>query len=153
MKYFAYGSNMLQGRLEDQKNVRDESIGSVQDIGTASLPDYRLVFNKIGKKDGISGKANIVQEQGAETLGVVYELSNEQINLLDSIEGKGYKRIPVGINFNGEQLEIDTYVAQANSVQEGLSPTREYLNFVIQGAVIHGFPEAYVSFLRSIKVQ
>jgi len=149
MKYFSYGSNMLQSRLEDQKNRKGELVGEVVDNGMASLEGYSLAFNKLSQ-EGVSGKANIVQEKESETLGVVYELTGDQIALLDNIEGVGYKRVSIVVIFDDEPIEVDTYIALDEATQEGLFPTRDYLDFIIQGAETHGFPEDYISSLKVI---
>jgi len=147
MHYFAYGSNMLKNRLENQGNRVTPKIGSVIDKGVAKLSGYKIVFNKLSTDK--SGKTNIAQDKEAIVWGVVYELANDQIERLDKIE-KGYKRIPIVVDYNNEQIEVDTYLATEDSVQENLFPTTEYLKFLIQGAKEHNFPQNYQVFLENI---
>ncbi len=147
MHYFAYGSNMLKNRLENQGNRVTPKIGSVIDNGAAKLSGYKIVFNKLSIDK--SGKTNIAQDKEAIVWGVVYELANDQIERLDKIE-KGYKRIPIVVDYNNEQIEVDTYLATEDSVQENLFPTTEYLKFLIQGAKEHNFPQDYQMFLENI---
>ena len=138
---------MLKNRLENQGNRVTPKIGSVIDKGVAKLSGYKIVFNKLSTDK--SGKTNIAQDKEAIVWGVVYELANDQIERLDKIE-KGYKRIPIVVDYNNEQIEVDTYLATEDSVQENLFPTTEYLKFLIQGAKEHNFPQNYQVFLENI---
>ena len=147
MHYFAYGSNMLKNRLENQGNRVTPKIGSVIDKRAAKLSGYKIVFNKLSTDK--SGKTNIIQDEVAIVWGVIYELTNDQIKRLDQIE-KGYKRISIVVDHNNEQAEVDTYLATEDSVQENLFPTTEYLKFLIQGAKEHDFPQDYQAFLKNI---
>ena len=104
MHYFAYGSNMLKNRLENQGNRVTPKIGSVIDKGVAKLSGYKIVFNKLSTDK--SGKTNIAQDKEAIVWGVVYELANDQIERLDKIE-KGYKRIPIVVDYNNEQIFLN----------------------------------------------
>ena len=63
---------------------------------------------------------------------------------------KGYKRIPIVVDYNNKQIEVDTYLATEDSVQENLFPTTEYLELLIQGAKEHNFPQDYQVFLENI---
>ena len=148
MHYFAYGSNMLKNRLENQGNRVTPKIGSVIDKGAAKLSGYKITFNNLSALDG-SGKTNIIQDEKAIAWGVIYELAYDQIERLDRIE-KGYKRIPIVVDYNNEQIEVDTYLATEDYVQENLFPTTEYLELLIQGAKEHNFPQDYQVFLENI---
>ena len=148
MHYFAYGSNMLKNRLENQENRVTPKIGSVIDKGAAKLSGYKITFNKLSALDG-SGKTNIIQDEEAIVWGVIYELAYDQIERLDRIE-KGYKRIPIVVDYNNEQIEVDTYLATEDYVQENLFPTTEYLELLIQGAKEHNFSQDYQVFLENI---
>ncbi|MEK7129359.1 MAG: gamma-glutamylcyclotransferase family protein, partial [Patescibacteria group bacterium] len=122
-------------------------IGSVIDKGAAKLSGYKIVFNKLSTDK--SGKTNIIQDEEAIVWGVIYELAYDQIERLDRIE-KGYKRIPIVVDYNNEQIEVDTYLATEDYVQENLFPTTEYLELLIQGAKEHNFPQDYQVFLENI---
>ncbi len=64
--YFAYGSNLLSTRLTAR-------CPSARVVGVAMTADWTVSFTKPGG-DG-SGKAGLVQRQGAVQPGVVYELA------------------------------------------------------------------------------
>lgn len=149
MLYFAYGSNMLKSRLENQRNRTTPKIGSVVDLGAAKLEGYKIIFNKLGTFDG-SGKTNIVQDAGSIVWGVIFELTDDQILRLDRVETAGYRRDSVAVNANGGQIDVATYFANIDYTREGLLPTSDYLGFLIDGAKEHSFPEDYTSFLENL---
>ena len=149
MLYFAYGSNMLRSRLENQKKG-GEQIGQVIDRGTGVLLGYTIKFNK--KSIDGSGKTNITEGDGSRVLGVIYELTDVQINLLEKIE-VGYKKLSVDIVLESNTIQSDTFLAKPETIQDGLLPTRDYLNFLILGAREHNFPKDYVEFLENVGVK
>ena len=154
MHYFAYGSNMLKSRLEEQhENRGTETIGPVIDKGVATLIGHELLFNKLSTaQDGFgSGKANIIPSENKEVLGVLYDLSGEQIDLLTKIE-KGYEPRNIFIILNGKQIESATFFAKEGCTKDGLFPTTKYRGYIIEGAEKHLFPENYVEYLKSIPV-
>lgn len=147
MYYFAYGSNMLKSRFENQYKNSDK-IGDVIDLGICILKDYEITFNKKSYVD-LSGKTNLVEAKGAVTFGVLYKLTPFQMNLLDKIEG-GYNRISVFLNWNEEITSAQTFIAR--KTQEHIYPTKKYLAYLIEGAIEHKFPDSYIKWLESQRV-
>ncbi len=141
--YFAYGSNMKRARLE-------ERVGTVTDHGMATLKDYRIAFNKKSRNDG-TGKANILPAEREDVLGVLFEMSENQIKTLDKHEG-GYLKVHKAVEFGGEIIEAQTYVASENMINDSLLPDTEYLGLLIAGAKEHGFPQEYQDCLKSFPV-
>ena len=92
--YFAYGSNMSTAQLRDRVDRSDEKAIVV---GRALLKDYQLVFNKKSTFQEINGervcllngKANIgrASEINASVFGVLFSLTQSQIDWLDHAEG------------------------------------------------------------------
>lgn len=140
--YFAYGSNMKKTRLQNR-------VGVLVDRGMVTLKNYSLLFNK--QSVDKSGKANIKVVEGKNIFGVLYELSEEQLNILDNDE-KGYKRTLVKIIIDDNELEVQTYIALEDKINNDLLPTEEYLSYIINGARDHNLPEEYQSFLKSTPV-
>jgi len=141
--YFAYGSNMKSSRLRDR-------IGEVIDHGIVSKQNYRIIFNK-QSTDG-TGKTNLVTPaEQTEVIGVLYELTENQLKKLDDIE-KGYMRIPIVVNWGTKTKEAQTYVAIDNMINNELLPKVDYLQLLIEGASEHGFPEEYLKLLKNFKV-
>jgi len=147
MKYFAYGSNMTTSRLENR-------VGGVVDLGVFVLDDYDFNFNQIA--DDGSGYATIAAKKGAIVEGVLYELSNEQMKVLDRYEGtstRDYERIKVKIHNTKDMINAITYIACKESVKERLKPRKDYLSFLIKGGQepTHRLSEKYIKFLKSLK--
>src|SRR5271155_4290486 len=141
---FAYGSNMCSGRF------RDYGIEPIGRGRAVSLDGYRLVFNKLSKKDG-SGKANVSPSAGHEVWGVLYEISDVDLALLDSGEGPGYRRsrLPVHIT-EGGLVDAWVYLAAKPSTDATLRPYTWYKRFLVEGAREHMLPAQYVVELQAI---
>lgn len=129
--YFAYGSNMLKARLE-------ERVGTVSYLGKAILMNYTLNFSKLGN-DG-SGKASIIEEEGSVVEGAIYQLTKDQMKILNRFEGfpKHYTKLKLSVTCeesNKKRLKVVTYVANPDYIREDLLPTKEYLDFILRGAL------------------
>jgi len=111
---------------------------------------HAIKFNK--KSIDGSGKTNIIGENTSKVFGIIYELTDEQIKLLDKIEA-GYKKSTVDTLLEGNTVRADTYFAIPKKTDNNLLPTRDYLSFLILGAKEHNFPEDYVEFLEKTKVK
>ena len=128
VRYFAYGSNMSVSRMV-QRGISPLSRTS------GILKDWKLKFNKKASA-GNWTFANIEENEGDIVEGIVFEITEEELNLLDKFEGspKHYKREKVSVLSRGEMIECITYIAQENHIVEGLFPTKEYLGFLIEGS-------------------
>ena len=49
-------------------------------------------------------------------------------------------------------MEVQTYIANQNRINNELHPTREYRQFLIDGARKHDFPTDYIQMLESIPI-
>lgn len=88
-RYFAYGSNMLQNRLEQR-------VGRVIKVCTGYLRHHKLDFS-CGNM-GVSF-ANVVPSPGNQVFGVVYRLTLRQLQMLDSYE----------VYYQRENMKINTF--------------------------------------------
>ena len=72
--------------------------------------------------------------------------------MLDGIEGSAYERITLEVlrSETGTALPVFSYRALAAAIDNCLTPFDWYLEFVVQGAVHHGLPTAYVDQLRRV---
>lgn len=143
IKYFAYGSNMCSSRLHKYE-VESSGPGI-----PAKLSGYGLVLNKKSKDD--SGKANIEIIPDRTVWGVLFDVSNEGFaRLLD--REKGYHRQSISIQLlNGTQIDAVTLIA--DKVQDNILPFTWYKDLLVQGALEHNLPGAYISMLRSIEAK
>jgi len=136
--YFAYGSNLWQPRISCR-------VGAVRAVGVAQLDGHALAWHK-RSKDG-SGKCDIVEDASSVVLGVIYELSDQKMTLLDEAEGvdNGYRRITVAVRVHGASMSATTYRADRGHVDPGAVPYDWYKEVVVAGARAHGLPEDYVA--------
>ncbi|MBY0533745.1 MAG: gamma-glutamylcyclotransferase [Rickettsiaceae bacterium] len=130
---------MLRSRLEKR-------LGTVEDLGLATLAGYKIFFNKISN-DG-TGKTNIVSLENGNVMGVVYSLTAEQIDILDKTEG-GYNRITILVMLNNNLVEMETYIAKATRINNELRPKKEYRQYLIDGASEHLFPQDYIEMFNT----
>ena len=128
MLYFAYGSNLSRDRMHE-RNCDFTSAKS------ATLKGWKLVFNKRSFKVPTAGFGNIKEDKESEVEGILYELPDNAIHTLDKYEGypKHYNRIKVNIICKDKELEADAYIAVKEWISEGVKPTKEYLDFFLQG--------------------
>lgn len=145
MLYFAYGSNMSTPRL--QARVPAASL-----LGTGCLQGYTLAFHKVSIRDG-SGKcdASYTGNSTDAVFGVLYELSDADLDMLDRIEGvgQGYEARRLNIRFNDELVVAQTYLA--TRINKALKPMLWYKEHVLRGATEHRLPNHYIEYIDSIE--
>ena len=141
--YFAYGSNMSEERFTDRRiisHVRQKGI----------LKDYELVFNKKSyNKDLVY--ANIEYKEGEEIEGILYEIDEKDLKRLDKFEAypKQYNRKLMDIITNEGKVPAWVYIAQKEWVVEGLKPTKEYMDYLLDGKEF--LSEEYFEKLKKIE--
>ena len=87
--YFAYGSNMSAARMKQR-------LGWDAPRRAATLRDFQLVFDQAGFIDPSWSPANIRSEQGGLVEGMVYEVEEKDLKILDGYE-KYYQRLEVKV--------------------------------------------------------
>jgi hypothetical protein len=149
MLYFAYGSNMLESRLQHASRGP-----SARMRGIHALRGHRLHYHKRGR-DG-SGKCSIspAPDPGAVVWGVLYELDAADLPTLDSAEDvpDGYARTDLALELDpdGEPVGAFTYVARPEQIDERALPFDWYKGLVVAGALEHGLPAEYVRELQAV---
>jgi len=146
--YFAYGSNMDVEQLKERSKKISDTKFLV--VGVALLPKYSLKFNK-KSKDG-SGKANIVYDQKSEVEGIIFEMTDEQLKVLDD-EEVGYHRENIAVNLQKQSTQVITYIADINNLCDGLFPTEKYLGRIKKGARDFKLSRSYQEKLNSFKTR
>ena len=123
---FAYGSNMNSDRLKQRIKRRNVE----WKIGW--LRGYTSKFNKLAS-DG-SGYANIEPEASGIVYGVLYLLSEEELQELDECEGvpEHYVRKTVEVETQDGKVCVECYFPNENKIQKGLKPRRDYLDHLIK---------------------
>jgi len=136
MLYFAYGSNLLLKQM--QLRCPDHRI-----IGQGKLTGYRWLITS-------RGYASIVKSAAAHVLGIVYDLSETDIQALDSYEGVkqgSYYKQQVFVQVNDRDMPCMTYIDPV--IEEGV-PHQEYITRINHGIQDAGLPEEYIElYLRS----
>lgn len=141
MLYFAYGDNM------DEATLAARGVEFTK-VCTGKVRQLRLAFQKPGA-DG-TGRADLKDDQGGVTEGVVYDVPEVTLANLDVYEGvdKGhYRRQAVTVQTPRGELECVLY--RAAKFKGGLKPSPEYLQTIVRGAEAHRLSPEYITFLRS----
>ncbi len=147
--YFAYGSCMCPVDL--QRTMGESTYQYV--IGSAILEGYRLGFYRRSQRRNC-GALDIVKDQSSFVEGVLYQLPQRMIHLLDEREEVCFdteKGIHVG-GYQPEWIEVSsqgqlyknvrTYTV-INKLPEELAPNDWYFNVVLRGAVTCGLTQEY----------
>jgi gamma-glutamylcyclotransferase len=132
---FSFGSNMSSNRLLAR-------LPNAKRMGTAVLKGYELTFN-MAFSDG-SGKCTIVPSNAPDAIvyGVVYEISESEKAILDSIEGPNYDCVDINVTFlNQQSIQAHCYIA--NQIDDSLLPYDWYVQHVYRGALEAGVPKHY----------
>ena len=110
----------------------------------ASLPGWRLAFNKPWSRFDGAGAANIVREEAAIVCGTINELPDAGFEVLDRYEGVAgghYFRAEVTVlDEEGRMTPAITYVSQYR-LTDGLNPACAYLAHLLAGRDL--LPPAY----------
>lgn len=145
--YFAYGSNM------SAKQVEERGL-KMSVVGVGKLLNYKLMFNKISKKDPSTGFANIVPHWGSVVYGMVYDMTNlpqenkaisnrstseqgivldtmrNNLRILDKFEGypSNYQRTNVGVLIDIDKVERNLHCFTYMAGLEMQSQTNLFIN-------------------------
>jgi gamma-glutamylcyclotransferase (GGCT)/AIG2-like uncharacterized protein YtfP len=141
--YFAYGSNMNWEQMKRR-------CPSTQFVCVASLKDYRFAIARHSRLRNC-GTANIFGDMGSEVWGIVYDVSDQDLILLDGFED-GYRREKLLVSAGGDSqgsLEVLVYIAEKEETVP--LPKPEYKRLIIEGARHWNIPEFYCSMLEQIK--
>jgi cation transport regulator ChaC len=121
----------------------------------ARLDGWRLSFNKGGEGEGGDQvTANLVEDEGCRTLGVVYRLPREHVAKLDAFEAvpEHYRREMLWVEpltRRARQAAL-IYVAQPAWIVEPRAPAESYLERLLRGAAIHRLPTSYLDWLQAL---
>jgi len=143
MKYFAYGSNM-----ENSQMLR--RCPRFKILGKAKLYGFKLDFTKESSLwEG--GVADIIKDLNNYVWGLLYELTEQDLDSLDIYEAcpTYYKRKKISVEYKSRNVEATAY--EVVSKESFIPPSREYMNVIIKAAIENYFPKEYINFLISIK--
>ena len=149
MKYFAYGSNMPEKRI--QMPCRVPSAKKLP--GIFLLTEYELKFHK-PSKDG-SGKCSIYYTGDSKdfVLGVIYDINDSERKKLDDCEGLGVGYECKKVCVSGEKGVCEAFTYYATAKNPSLSPYCWYKHHVLTGAKESGFPAEYIAKIEAVKAK
>ena len=152
---FAFGSNMHPDRLREKQLECIEKI--LATARRARLYDWKFGFTK--KAGDGSGKANIIQSDGDIVWGLLIELNPKNVRKMDDSEGvpRHYVRTedttyhPLRVITDDEEAhECIAYIADTKKVElNGIPPTTQYLDYIVEGAIAHDIPSDYIDRIRN----
>jgi gamma-glutamylcyclotransferase (GGCT)/AIG2-like uncharacterized protein YtfP len=121
-------------------------------LAPARLDGFRLLFLRRSVR-WEAGAADVVEDDGAATWGVLYELSAGDLEALDAKEYApqgGYRRRTVEVTTpDGERHTAVTYEVVQKEPRE-LAPKREYVEILIRGARERDLPSEWVEVLEAL---
>lgn len=139
--YFAFGANMSSAVLRRRRV-------EVLSREPARLRGYRLIFDLAGFPWVEPAFASIVRQPEHDVYGVLYRLTQDQLERVDSYEGLAYSFIEVEVE--GEMsgtTRSRTY--QSKWPTPGLRPSRRYLRLLCEGARENHLPPSYLQELAA----
>lgn len=143
MNYFAYGSNMNWPQMQRR-------CPSSRFVCVGRLADYHFGITRHSRLRDC-GTANVFPAAGKEVWGIVYDISDEELLILDGFED-GYRREMLSVYpaENGKlPLEALVYVA---AIEENVPcPNAEYRWLIIEGATYWKLPASYLAVLEAIR--
>jgi hypothetical protein len=146
--YFAYGSNMQRATLCERRGI------VCRQAIAARVPGWRVVFDKPPLVSIGESFANLIPEPAGSALGVLVEISSEDLDHIDLTEGVligNYDRVAVTAHRLGDDAPpIDAYSLTSHRRDASLRPSPRYMGLVIEGAIEHGLPAEYVETLRAV---
>ncbi len=141
--YFAYGSNL------DAEQMKTRCPSS-QACFTAELRDHRLGFTYFSKR-WKGGTADLVPEGGCSIWGVVYQLAEIEVPLLDRFEA-GYHRVGLTVRTDdGELHDILSYAVRGE--KQSFRPTPAYRDKMLRWGKHWSLPDAYLEFIRTLEIR
>jgi len=123
---------------------------SARFVCIACLRDYRFAIARHSRLRDC-GTANIFAKKGSEVWGIVYDVSEPDLTILDGYED-GYQREMLVVRSSSDSqdpVEALVYIAQKEDTVP--LPNPEYKRLIIDGARHWNIPESYCSMLEQIQ--
>jgi gamma-glutamylcyclotransferase (GGCT)/AIG2-like uncharacterized protein YtfP len=133
---FAYGSNLAEDQME-------EWCPRYEFLGPARLDGFRLEFRRRSIR-WRGGAADVVEAEGEEVWGALYELPDGEVERLDTkeFEGEAYSRREVEVEHDGAQRRVHTYAVIDKTLAE-IAPAPAYAAAILRGMAQRELPEGW----------
>jgi gamma-glutamylcyclotransferase len=143
MKFFFYADNLNPTQLKRRAPEH-------QFVCKAYLPDHTIAFCRWSSQ-WRCGLASVVPSPGEKVWGVVAEITDEDLKLLDEFEGEvpegAYRHLPATVlTDEGEKMLVTTYAATPIGK---FKPKEHYLEWVLKGVKHWKLPEEHVELWKS----
>ncbi|MGC4032141.1 MAG: gamma-glutamylcyclotransferase family protein [Tepidisphaeraceae bacterium] len=163
MYYFAYGSNLNVRAVSEWCKHHGHRAPAMKNGKSAVLDNYRLCFPIYSEYWG-GGIADIVYDPGKYVAGVLFELPEAEMKILDAKIGRKvdeqgrevgvFKRIEVTVAPLGKKEPVKAIAYQGVTVEKyHIPPTQFYMDLVVQGAYAHGLSMMWISYIQSFSIQ
>lgn len=143
MYYFAYGSNLNWQQVQRR-------CPSARFVCVGRLPDYKFGITRHSRLRDC-GTANVVPTSGTEVWGAVYDVTDADLEIMDSFED-GYRREFLSLtpaNNGTNSIIALVYVAEIDANVP--LPNAEYKRVMVEGAKHWQLPAPYLAMLEGIK--
>jgi hypothetical protein len=163
MLYFAYGSNLNARAVAEWCRHHGQRAVPLQGGRPGVLDNYRLGFPIFSEYWG-GGIADIVYDPGKYVMGVLLDVTEAELALLDRKVGRRldasgqevgvYRLAEVKVSPLGKGAPVKAVTYQGTSADRNhIPPTRHYMDLLIQGACAHGLSTMWMSYLQSFDTQ
>lgn len=127
MRFFIYADNLNPTQLKRRAPEH-------QFLFKAYLPDHTIGFPRFSSQ-WRCGLASVLPSQGERVWGVVFELTDEDVKILDQFDGEvpdgSYRHLEANVFTEDDQKElVTTHVAQSIGKFKAKD---HYLDFVVKG--------------------
>jgi gamma-glutamylcyclotransferase (GGCT)/AIG2-like uncharacterized protein YtfP len=144
MYYFAYGSNM--NWLQMQRRCPSSRF-----VCVGRLVNYQFGIARHSRLRDC-GTANVIPAPGKEVWGIVYDVDDGDLMLLDSFED-GYRRETLAVYAAGAGDQIFAALVYVAELERNVPlPNAEYKRLIVEGAKHWGIPAVYLSMLEAIEI-
>lgn len=143
---FVYGPDTVQGRMYDR-------IGPTNCLGAATLPGYKLVFNKPNMKHPKEGLPNLMASEADSVFGLLFDLTPAQLTQLDGFfGGYGQSKLSVLVGQVEDQVRRKVTTWEARRTKNGLLPSYQNKCLSLQGMQENGAEAEASAQLASLEV-
>jgi len=117
------------------------------------LPSYELSFTHYSSGWN-GGVADIVEKEGQEVWGLVFEITEPDLESLDVYEGYPdvYTRFQVAVHTDATTLQ-GVWVYSVVDKKDIIAPSQHYLNIIRSAAKQFAFPQSYQTSLSEVIVK
>lgn len=142
--YFAYGSNMDTEQMISR-------CPSATKLLRGYLINYDLAFNRKGSYRS-GGVASVVSRQGRKVHGVIYQISEADLEEMDRIEDPdAYYRETLSVWVDQIQ-SIDCQVYISYPQGGDFTPDPDYLELIIRSAKTAQLPKSYIQRMTRFRI-